>query len=66
MKPNVQVMKTGDGYTVWCPGLPGFWSRAATEEEALDMMRGEIERYLQTVESLKRESRAKSVFDHMN
>jgi len=45
-KYHVSLRKTEAGYSVSCPGLPGWWSQGATEEEALDNIRSAIEEYL--------------------
>jgi len=40
MRYRVNIKKTEEGYTVWCPGLPGCWSQGETEEEALENIKG--------------------------
>jgi predicted RNase H-like HicB family nuclease len=52
MKYRVKLEKTEEGYSVWCPGLPGCWSQGNTEQEALDNIKDAIETYLETVEEL--------------
>jgi predicted RNase H-like HicB family nuclease len=52
MKYKVKLEKTEEGYSIWCPGLPGCWSQGATEEEALENIKDAIETYLATVEEL--------------
>ena len=52
MKYRIALEKTEEGYSVWCPGLPGCWSQGATEEEAVENMKDAIEGYLATVEDL--------------
>ena len=52
MKYRVKLEKTGEGYAVSCPGLPGCWSQGATEEEALENIKDAIKTYLATVEEL--------------
>ncbi len=52
MKYRVKLEKTEEGYSIWCPGLPGCWSQGATEEEALENIKDAIETYLATVEKL--------------
>jgi len=52
MKYRVKLEKTDEGYSVWCPGLPGCWSQGKTEEEALENIKDAIETYLATVEEL--------------
>jgi len=52
MKYRVKLEETGEGYAVWCPGLPGCWSQGVTEEEALENIKDAIETYLATVEEL--------------
>jgi predicted RNase H-like HicB family nuclease len=52
MKYRIALEKTEEGYSVWCPGLPGCWSQGATEEEAVENIKEAIEGYLATVEEL--------------
>jgi len=52
MKYRIALEKTEEGYSAWCPGLPGCWSQGATEEEAVENMKDAIEGYLATVEDL--------------
>jgi predicted RNase H-like HicB family nuclease len=56
MKYKVKLEKTEEGYSIWCPGLPGCWSQGATEEEALENIKDAIETYLATVEELTKDS----------
>jgi predicted RNase H-like HicB family nuclease len=56
MKYRIVLKRTEEGYSVWCPGLPGCWSQGETEEEAIANIREAIEDYLAAVEdSLKGE-----------
>jgi predicted RNase H-like HicB family nuclease len=56
MKYRIVLKRTEEGYSVWCPGLPGCWSQGETEEEAIANIREAIEEYLAAVEdSLKGE-----------
>jgi predicted RNase H-like HicB family nuclease len=50
MKYKVALLKTEEGYSVSCPGLPGCWSQGDTESEALDNIQAAIREYLQAVE----------------
>jgi Uma2 family endonuclease/predicted RNase H-like HicB family nuclease len=43
---DVVLEQTDEGYSAWCPGLPGGWSRAETEEEAVANLAGAIEKYV--------------------
>ena len=52
MSYTVSLLKTGEGYSVWVPGLPGCASQGATEAEALDNIRDAIEGYLAVAEEL--------------
>jgi predicted RNase H-like HicB family nuclease len=52
MRYKVNLKKTDEGYAVWVPGLPGFWSQGKTEEEALDNIKEAIKAYLRTAEEL--------------
>ena len=51
MKYKVALLKTEEGYSVSCPGLPGCWSQGATEQEALENVRFAIQEYLDVAES---------------
>jgi predicted RNase H-like HicB family nuclease len=49
MKYRVVLHPSEEGFAVACPGLPGCWSQGATEQEALENIRGAIEDYLAAV-----------------
>jgi predicted RNase H-like HicB family nuclease len=49
MKYRVVIHKTGEGYSVSCPGLPGCWSQGGTETEALENIQDAIQEYLAAV-----------------
>jgi predicted RNase H-like HicB family nuclease len=53
MKYKIRLEKTQEGYSVWCPGLPGCWSQGETEEEALENIRDAIKTYFETIEITK-------------
>jgi len=46
MRYEVKLLKSDEGYAVWCPALPGCWSQGQTEEEALENIRDAISEYL--------------------
>jgi predicted RNase H-like HicB family nuclease len=46
MTYEVKLIKSDEGYAVWCPALPGCWSQGATEPEALENIRDAISEYL--------------------
>jgi len=52
MNYKVRLQKSEEGYSVWCPGLPGCWSQGETEEEALENIRDAIAEYLAAVDEL--------------
>jgi predicted RNase H-like HicB family nuclease len=52
MKYPVALVRTDEGYSVSCPGLPGCWSQGATEEEALVNIRDAIREYLEVAKQL--------------
>ncbi|MGC2109101.1 MAG: type II toxin-antitoxin system HicB family antitoxin [Candidatus Korobacteraceae bacterium] len=54
MTYRVVVVASDGGFAVSCPGLPGCWSQGATEQEALDNIRGAIREYLDAVTELTR------------
>jgi Uma2 family endonuclease/predicted RNase H-like HicB family nuclease len=43
---DVVLQRTDKGYSAWCPGLPGGWSEAHTEEQAVANLAGAIEKYV--------------------
>jgi predicted RNase H-like HicB family nuclease len=46
MKYKVALVKTDEGFSVSCPGLPGCWSQGQTEQEAIENIRSAIKEYL--------------------
>ena len=46
MSYHVTLIKSVEGYAVFCPGLPGCCSQGETEEEALQNIRVAIQEYL--------------------
>ena len=52
MRYAVALVKTEEGYSVSCPGLPGCWSQGATEEEALSNIQDAIREYLEVAKQL--------------
>lgn len=52
MKYPVALMPTDEGYSVYCPGLPGCWSQGTTEEEALANIQDAIREYLDVAKQL--------------
>ena len=49
MHYKIQLTKTDEGYSVWCPGLPGCWSQGETEEQALENIKDAIITYIETM-----------------
>lgn len=43
---DVVLRRTDRGYSASCPGLPGGWSEAHTEEQAIANLAGAIEKYV--------------------
>jgi predicted RNase H-like HicB family nuclease len=52
MMYRVVLQHSEEGYSVSCPGLPGCWSQAETEAEALENIRLAIEDYLAAAKEL--------------
>jgi predicted RNase H-like HicB family nuclease len=52
MNYQVCLEKNEEGFSVWCPGLPGCWSQGETEVEALENIKDAIKTYLLTVNDL--------------
>jgi predicted RNase H-like HicB family nuclease len=46
MRYEVRLLKSDEGYAVWCPALPGCASQGETEEEALENIKDAIREYL--------------------
>lgn len=46
MKYRIALLRSGEGYSVSVPGLPGCWSQGATEQEAVQNIRAAIREYL--------------------
>jgi predicted RNase H-like HicB family nuclease len=46
MTYEAKVLKSDEGYAVWCPALPGCWSQGQTEAEALENIKDAIAEYL--------------------
>ncbi|NQS97099.1 MAG: type II toxin-antitoxin system HicB family antitoxin [candidate division Zixibacteria bacterium] len=54
MNYKVQLTKTDEGYSVWCPGLPGCWSQGETEEQALENIKDAIKVYINAKIQIRR------------
>jgi len=52
MEYPVALVRTEEGYSVSCPGLPGCWSQGATVEEALENIREALREYLEVAKEL--------------
>ena len=52
MNYKVRLLKSEEGYSISCPGLPGCWSQGETEEEALENIQDAIREYLAAVDEL--------------
>ena len=46
MRYKVKLLKSDEGYAVWCPALPGCATQGATEQEALENIKSAIQEYL--------------------
>ena len=55
MEYKVKLKKTEEGFSIWCPGLPGCWSQGSTEKEALENIKDAISEYLIAVDELSKE-----------
>ena len=61
MKYPVAVVRTDEGYSVSCPGLPGCWSQGETEEQALANIREAIREYLEVARQIAGEQNLREV-----
>ncbi len=56
MKYQVLLQHSEEGFSVSCPGLPGYWSQGGTEQEAIENIRDAIREYMEAIaESLEDE-----------
>ncbi|HUY95123.1 MAG TPA: type II toxin-antitoxin system HicB family antitoxin [Terracidiphilus sp.] len=60
-KYRVILIKSDEGYSVSCPGLPGCWSEGDTEEQALANIRLAISEYVQAVEEFSKDAESRVV-----
>jgi len=49
MTYKVVLLRSEEGFSVSCPGLPGCWSQGTSEEEALANIQDAIREYLAAV-----------------
>ena len=54
MRYEVKLLRSDEGYAVWCPALPGCWSQGETEAEALENIKDAIREYVAADDDLKR------------
>jgi len=52
MRYKVALQESDEGFAVSVPGLPGCWSQAATEQEALANIADAIREHLKVVDEL--------------
>jgi predicted RNase H-like HicB family nuclease len=52
MKYAVALIRTEEGYSISCPGLPGCWSQGTTENEALGNIADAIGDYVAVAKEL--------------
>ena len=58
MKYKVNLQNTGEGYAIWVPGLPGWWSQGKTEKEALENIKHALRAFLETIEELSKDNKS--------
>ena len=61
MKYRVVLMRSEEGYSISCPGLPGCWSQGKTEAEALENIRSAIQEYLTAVKKISEGQQTREV-----
>ena len=61
MKYKVVLRQSEEGFSVSCPGLPGCWSQAKTEEEALASIREAIREYLEAPDTALKDEETREV-----
>ncbi len=61
MRYLIKLLKTEEGYAVWCPALSGCCSQGETEAEALENIKIAIREYLEAVEELNQDGESRYV-----
>ena len=61
MKYKIVLKKNDEGYSVFCPGLPGCWSQGKTELEAIENIKDAIELYLAAISDAVKDSEVREV-----
>lgn len=61
MKYKIALQHSDEGYSVSVPGLPGCWSKGATEAEALGNVREAIREYLAVRDELLDDAEVREV-----
>jgi len=61
MRYKVVLRKSEEGFSVSCPGLPGCWSQAETEEVALANIREAIREYLEARDAMVKDQETREV-----
>ena len=61
MKYKVVIRQTDEGYSAYCPGLPGCWSQGDSESEAIENIKDAIQEYLAAVSESIDESDVREV-----
>jgi predicted RNase H-like HicB family nuclease len=61
MKYKLVLVKSEEGCSVSCPGLPGCWSQGATEEEAIENIQDAIQEYLAAIEDTFKDADVREV-----
>ena len=52
MNYKVVVHESEEGFSVWCPGLPGCWPQGATDADALENIQDAIRECLAAIDDL--------------
>lgn len=61
MKYSVALVRTEEGFSVSCPGLPGCWSQGETEEQAMANISDAIRESVIVARQLASESELREV-----
>jgi predicted RNase H-like HicB family nuclease len=61
IKYTVIIKESEEGFSVWCPDLPGCCSQGDTEDEALENMSDAIREYLVVRKEVFSERQTKTV-----
>ena len=61
MKYKVVLQQSEEGFSVSCPGLPGWWSQGESEQDALENIKSSIREYLDSIAAMVQDADVREV-----